>query len=85
MSMPRAAMSVAASTRTRPALKSLRACTRAVWLLLPWMAAAEMPRFWRSWAMRLAPCLVRENTRAEVMRRSSMRWASSLVLLALST
>ena len=73
MSMPRAAMSVAASTRTRPALKSRSACTRAVWLLLPWMAAAEMPRFTRSWAIRFAPCLVRENTRAEVIFRSSIR------------
>ena len=67
MSMPRAAMSVATSTRTRPALKSLRAWTRAVWLLLPWMAAAVMPWALRSRAMRLAPCLVRENTRAAGM------------------
>ena len=64
MSMPRAAMSVATSTLVRPALKPSSAATRALWLLLPWMAAAVMPSFSRSLAMRLAPCLVRLNTSA---------------------
>lgn len=36
------AISVATSTRVLPALKSSSAVTRAVWLLLPWMAAAGM-------------------------------------------
>ncbi len=43
MSMPRAAMSVATSTRTRPRLKSAERPLRAPWLLLPWIAAALMP------------------------------------------
>ena len=41
--MPRAAISVATSTLVLPDLKSSSAVTRAVWLLLPWMAAAGMP------------------------------------------
>ena len=64
MSMPRAAMSVATSTLVLPALKSSSAVTRAVWLLLPWMAAAGMPCLVRSLAILSAPCLVRLNTSA---------------------
>ncbi len=48
MSSPRAAMSVATRHWIFPALKSARACCRAVWLLLPWMAAAVMPALARS-------------------------------------
>ena len=62
--MPRAAISVATSTRVLPALKSSSAVTRAVWLLLPWMAAAGMPCLFRSFAILSAPCLVRLNTSA---------------------
>ena len=43
MSMPRAAMSVATSTRILPALKSASARSRALCDLLPWIAAAPMP------------------------------------------
>ena len=85
MSMPRAAISVATRHCTFPALKSARACCRAVWDLLPWMAAAVMPLFTRSEATLLAPCLVRVNTRAFFTPSSRTRWESSLVLLPLST
>ena len=64
MSMPRAAMSVATSTRVLPSLKPSSAATRAVWLLLPWIAAAVMPCLVRSRAILSAPCLVRLNTSA---------------------
>ena len=64
MSMPRAAMSVATSTLVCPALKPSSAATRAVWLLLPWMAAAGMPCLFRSLAILSAPCLVRVKTSA---------------------
>ena len=73
MSMPRAAMSVATRHFTRPALKSERACCRAVWDLLPWMAAAVMPALLRSPATLLAPCLVRVKTRAFFTPSSSTR------------
>ena len=85
MSSPRAAMSVATRHWIFPALKSARACCRAVWLLLPWMAAAVMPALARSLATLLAPCLVRVNTRAFFTSSSRIRWESSLVLLFLST
>ena len=78
-------MSVATRQRILPALKSDRACCRAVWLLLPWMAAAEIPALPRSRATLLAPCLVRVNTRAFFTRFSSMSQASRLVLFPLST
>ena len=87
MSMPRAAMSVATSTWVRPALKPSSAATRALWLLLPWMAAAVMPCLVRSLAMRSAPCLVRLNTSA--LRTGGSRFwisqGSSLRLSALET
>ena len=85
MSSPRAAMSVATKQRMFPALKSDRACCRAVWLLLPWMAAADTPAFSRSRATLLAPCLVRVNTRAFFTPSCPIRWASRRVLLFLST
>ena len=78
-------MSVATSTFTAPLLKSAKACCRAVWLLLPWMAAAEMPALVRSPATLLAPCLVRVNTRAFFTPASPTSWASSLVLFPRST
>ena len=78
-------MSVATRTCTAPLLKSARACCRAVWLLLPWMAAAEIPALTRSPATLLAPCLVRVNTRAFFTPSSRIRAASSLVLLPRST
>ena len=85
MSMPRAAMSVATRAFTRPALKSARACWRAVWLLLPWMAAEVTPDFSRSAATLLAPCLVRVKMRAFFTPGRWMREARSLDLLLRST
>ena len=64
MSSPRAAMSVATRTRTSPALNLRRLSCRAVWDLLPWMAAAATPFRLRSRATLSAPCLVRVKTRA---------------------
>lgn len=43
MSRPRAAMSVATRTRSFPSLNFRRLSCRAVWDLLPWMAAAATP------------------------------------------
>ena len=62
MSSPRAAMSVATSTRALPRLKSASARVRAPWLLLPWMAVAVRPSRSSCSASRLAPCLVRVKT-----------------------
>ncbi len=72
MSMPRAAISVATSTVTRPALKSPSARRRWPWLLLPWIAAVLMPDFSRNVASLSQPCLVRPNTRV----CSRLSWAS---------
>ena len=63
-SMPRAAMSVAISARTWPALKAASARSRWPWLLSPWMAAASTPAPSRYFATRSAPRLVRVKTRA---------------------
>ena len=74
--MPRAAMSVATSTRTSPLLKPAKARVRAPWLLLPWMAAAEMPSCSNRSDSRLAPCLVRENTSTCCQSWLWIRWQS---------
>jgi superfamily II DNA/RNA helicase len=69
---------LATKTLTLPALKSAKARVRAPWDLLPWMAAAVMP-FLPSWvAIRLAPCLVRLNTKT-TGRAGSKGEAISLV------
>src|SRR5687768_17627246 len=62
MSRPRAAMSVATSTRTWPSLNCSSARVRAFWLLLPWIASAFTPSRESCCASRLAPCLVLQNT-----------------------
>ncbi len=62
MSMPRAAMSVATSTRSPPSLNSESARVRAFWFLLPWIASASIPSALSSRVRRSAPCLVRVNT-----------------------
>ena len=85
MSMPRAAMSVATRARILPALKLSSAATRALWLLLPWMAAAPMPCLFRKVAMALAPCLVRLNTSALVTDGSARSLASNRFLSGLFT
>ena len=68
-SMPRAAMSVATSTRVRPLRKSSSARMRWLWLLLPWIASAPTPAASRCCATRSAPRLVRVKTMArEIVR-----------------
>ena len=76
MSMPRAAMSVATSTRISPFLKPASACVRAVWLLLPWIAiGADAVPAPATRARRLAPCLVRGEHQhlAPVVRLDEVR------------
>ena len=67
--MPRAAMSVATSTRTAPARKSSSARWRALCDLLPWIASAPNPARTSCSARRLAPCLVRVKTKHAGERR----------------
>ena len=76
MSMPRAAMSVATSTRAWPALKRASARSRAFCDLLPWMASASMPRFCKYSATRLAVCFVCVKTSARVIDGSLSRSAA---------
>ena len=85
MSKPRAAISVATSTRAWPFLKSAKALVRAVWLLLPWIAAALIPASSRLFARRLAPCLVRENTNTCCQSFCLMSWIKSADFWLLST
>src|SRR2546421_57995 len=66
-SMPRAAMSVATSVRTRPARKSLSTRSRWPCDLLPWIACAAMPALTRPRTTLSAPCLVRVKTSARSM------------------
>ena len=73
--MPRAAMSVATSTRYVPSLNPLSAAVRWACERLPWMRSALTPFFTRYSARRLARCLVRVKTSASFMspRCSSAR------------
>ena len=80
MSRPRAAMSVATRTRSSPDLNFRRLSCRAVWDLLPWMAAAVTPLRVRSLATLSAPCLVRVKTRA-LLTFSCCRISSSRSVL----
>ena len=83
--MPRAAMSVATSTRVLPSLKPPSARSRWLCDLLPWIAAAETPHAsrWRvTWSAR---CLVRVNTIARVTAASPRSLASTVFLAAWST
>ena len=80
MSRPRAAMSVATRTWSWPSLNFRRLSWRAVWDLLPWMAAAATPRRVRSRATLSAPCLVRVKTRA-FFTSSWRRMSSSRAVL----
>ena len=61
-SMPRAATSVATSTRTAPDLKSFKARSRWFWERFEWMMIL-IPLLSSRRAIRSAPCLVREKTR----------------------
>ncbi len=80
MSMPRAAMSVATSTCSVPALNSASALVRAPWLLLPWIAIALMPSPLRNSARRLAPCFIRVKTSTWCQSPDWIRCASSAFL-----
>jgi len=84
-SMPRAAMSVAISVRSRPSRKE--ASTRSRWFcdLLPWIASALIWRLARSSATLLAPCLVRLKTRTRSIALSLSSSARRARLLARST
>ena len=77
--MPRAAMSVATSTRTCPLVKSARLRSRALCDRLPCNSTAGMPAAHSCLASFLAPCLVRMNS----SERSSPD-ASALTTAALS-
>ncbi len=77
MSRPRAAMSVATSTRTLPSRKSASARLRAPWLLSPWMATVSRPSFCIWWASLSAICLVRTNTNTRCQLPRPIMWESS--------
>ena len=68
-------MSVATSTCSLPVLEVGERRVRASWLLLPWIAHGSMPSCSSCSARRLAPCLVRVNTRhlAPVARPDEVR------------
>src|SRR5258708_5755864 len=85
MSSPRAATSVATSTRSCQALKWVSPRVRWLWFLLPWMASAVMPSRSSCSARRLAPCLVRENTRTWRQSPLVIRCANNARLRSLST
>ena len=85
MSSPRAARSVATSTRSSPPLKSASVRVRCDWLLLPWIASALMSSRLSCSARRLAPCLVRVNTRTCFQPPVLIRCARSSRLRPAST
>ena len=63
--MPRAAMSVATSTRYFPDLNPSSASRRWPMDLLEWMSVARSPCMRRCFAILLAPCFVREKSNTE--------------------
>src|SRR3989338_7878906 len=67
MSMPRAAMSVATMTWLRPWRNCSRARSRWLWLRSPCMTETLNPRRVSCWARLSAKCLVRVNTRTELI------------------
>ena len=86
MSIPRAAMSVATSTRVLPFLKLVSAAWRAFCDLFPWIASAGIPRRSKSLETRSAPCLVRVKTKTDfISSRSLSRWARRSRLELVST
>ena len=85
MSMPRAAMSVATSTRVRRRGSRPAPARAAPWRLLPWMASAPMPALVQLAARRLsAPCLVRVKTSARPMRLVAQQLRQQRALLGLA-
>ena len=78
--MPRAAMSVATSTRVLPSVNAARLRSRAFWLRLPCSSTAGTPAAVSCLASFLAVCLVRMNSRLR-----SCPLASSRTTAALST
>ena len=76
-SMPRAATSVATSTRILPDLNASSARWRWLWFLLPWIAAASTCARTRRFITRSAPCLVRVKTSTLRMSSPSSRRSRS--------
>jgi len=75
--MPRAAMSVATSTRYLPDLNPSSACVRCVCDRLPWIRSALIPCFTSVSASRLARCFVRVNTSACFTSPRLSMWTSN--------
>ena len=84
-SMPRAAMSVATSTRARPLRNCSSALIRAGWLLLPWIALTRTPPVSSVSATRSADRLVRVNTMTRDIAGSVSSLPSSARFPAVST
>ena len=85
MSMPRAAMSVATRATSLPSLNSVRARTRAPWVLLPCRAAERMPSLSRRRERASAPCLVRVKISTWFQPRFSKRCSSTSFFFSRST
>ena len=85
MSKPRAAMSVATNILMELSLKFLRAFVLAPWLLLPWIAAAEIPALINFSVSLLAPCLVLVKTKTWFQFPSFINLIVNSVFLFLST
>ena len=75
---PRAATSVATSTRTSPEPKAARLRSRAPWLRLPWRSTAGIPADVSCLARRLAWCLVRMK-RMRRPRPEASAWIRSFL------
>src|SRR3954471_19585960 len=76
--MPRAAMSVAQSTRVMPSLNAARLRSRAFWLRLPCRSTAGTAAAASCLASFLAWCLVRVNSRLRPRPEASCRTTSAL-------
>ena len=85
MSNPRAAISVATSTRSPPSLKRASVSSRVCWALSPCIALAASPRRTRSRETWSADCLVLQNTMTWFMFKSTTSRSKSSRLRAVST
>jgi hypothetical protein len=83
--MPRAAMSVATSTRTAPDLKSFNALSRWFCERLECSVAVGMPFCSSCRAMRSAPCFMREKTSTMSMADRAADGCSSAVFKCFGT
>ena len=84
MSKPRAATSVATSTRSSPDLNWLSTSSRVCCDLSPWMALADSPRRTKSRDTWSADCLVLQNTMTWFMFKSTISRSNSSRLRWLS-